>query len=70
MAYLLDTNVFIQAWNGDYKPDYRPEFWEWLIQKNVENEVYSIKKVLDEIKNGDDGLVDWAKNLDDIFSLK
>lgn len=67
MAYLLDTDVLIQAWRFDYRQDSCPKFWCWLIQKNVESEVYSIKKVLDEIKRGGDGLADWAGNLDDNF---
>ena len=30
MAYLLDTNVFIQAKNLHYGFDFCPAFWEWI----------------------------------------
>ena len=34
MAYLLDTNVFIQAKQLYYAPDFCPAFWDWLVQQN------------------------------------
>ena len=70
MAYLLDTNVFIQAWNVDYKLDYYAEFWEWLIQMNEEDKIYSIKEVLNEMRRKDDDLSEWVKSLDPSFLLK
>lgn len=70
MAYLLDTNVFIQAWNLDYQRDFCPEFWRWLVQKNEENIIYSIKEVLNEIKRKDDELAGWVGGLDDKFFIE
>ena len=70
MKYLLDTNVFIQAWKVSYKPDCRPEFWDWLIQKNEEDKIYSIKELLNEMRRKDDYLAEWVVNLDNNFSLK
>ena len=51
-AYLLDTNVFIQAKNLHYGFDFCPAFWTWLIEKNSEKKVFSIEKVRDEIVTG------------------
>lgn len=60
MAYLLDANIFIQAKNLHYGLDFCPAFWEWLIEKNAADEVFSIEKVGDEIAAGADELTDWA----------
>lgn len=61
MAYLLDANVFIQAKNLHYGFDFCPGFWEWLLQKNAEATVFSIEKVGDELKAGEDELATWAE---------
>ena len=52
MAYLLDTNVFIQAWNLHYGFDFCPAFWDWLLRENNAGEVYSIERVRGELKQG------------------
>lgn len=70
MAYLLDTNVFIQSWNFDQKPDCCPDFWLWLIQKNQENMVYSIKEVFNEIKRKDDELARWVEGINGNFFIE
>jgi len=60
MAYLLDSNVFMQAKNLHYGFDFCPAFWDWLIANNAAGKVFSVEKVGDEIKAGGDELVDWA----------
>jgi predicted nucleic acid-binding protein len=70
MAYLLDTNVFMEAKNRYYGLDFCPAFWEWLIHKNNEKVVFSIEKVGDEIRAGDDELADWAADRSKQFFLK
>ncbi len=70
MPYLLDSNVFIQAKNLHYGLDFCPGFWDWLIQRNVAREVYSIEKVGDELAAGGDELSDWAKQRGPGFFLK
>ena len=60
MAYLLDANVLMEAKNRYYGFDFCPAFWDWLIQANAEEKVFSIEKVSDEIKAGDDRLTEWA----------
>lgn len=60
MIYLLDANVFMQAKNLHYGFDFCPAFWDWLIEKNEAEIVYSIDKVADEIKAGEDELTQWA----------
>ncbi len=61
MAYLLDTNVFIQAKNLHYGLDFCPAFWEWLEEANQVEKVFSIRQVLDELVAGADKLSNWAK---------
>jgi len=60
MAYLLDTDVFIQAKNLHYRFDVCPGFWSWLDQAHIAGTVYSIEKVGDELKAGADDLATWA----------
>jgi hypothetical protein len=70
MAYLLDSNIFIQAKNLYYGFDFCPAFWEWLIQKNASKHVFSIEKVGDELAAGGDELADWAEQRGAGFFLK
>src|SRR4051812_1500817 len=70
MAYLLDANVFIQAKNLHYGLDFCPAFWEWLIHKNNEGQVFSIEKVGDEIEAGADDLAAWVEKRGASFFLK
>lgn len=60
MAYLLDTNVFIQAKNLHYGFDFCPAFWTWLAQANAAGSVFSIEKVGNELQAGTDELADWV----------
>ena len=61
MAYLIDANVFIQAKNLHYGFDFCPAFWDWLTSGNRASKLFSIEKVGDELKAGDDQLEEWAK---------
>lgn len=70
MAYLLDANVFIQAKNFHYGFDFCPAFWDWLIQQNQSDQVYSIEKVGDELLAGADELSEWARARGDGFFLR
>ena len=64
MAYLLDTNVFIEAWKHYYGMDFCPAFWDLLMSWHDAGQVFSVKKVHDEIAAGNDDLVDWAGEVD------
>lgn len=69
MAYLLDTNIFIQARNLQYGFDFCPAFWDWLEQNNEARKVFSIQQVSDELQAGGDDLSDWAAARGDRFFL-
>lgn len=58
MAYLLDTNVFIDASETYYANDICPSFWRWLSHAD---QIRSIKEVKDELLKGNDGLSRWIK---------
>ena len=58
MAYLLDTNVFIDAAETYYAIDICPSFWRWLSR---EAQVHSIKEVKDELLKGNDNLSRWIR---------
>ena len=70
MAYLLDSDVFIQAKNLHYGLDFCPAFWDWLIANNTTGQVFSIEKVGDEIEAGGDELAAWAAERGSGFFLK
>jgi hypothetical protein len=60
MAYLLDSDVFIQAKNLHYGFDFCPAFWDWIDQRNEAGEVLSIEHVREELIGGEDELAEWA----------
>ena len=62
MTYLLDANVFIQAKNLHYGIDFCPAFWDWLIEGNHAQKVFSIDKVAAEINAGGDELAEERKS--------
>ncbi len=68
-AYLLDSNVFIQAKNLHYGFDFCPAFWDWLVEQNGAGKVASIDKVADELQAGDDELAEWAEARGEGFFL-
>ena len=60
MAYLLDANVFIAANRLHYGLDFCPAFWDWLVARNADGQVFSIERVASEVEGGNDDLVQWA----------
>ena len=69
MAYLLDSNVFIEGKNRYYGLDFCPAFWDWLRAENAAGHVFSIEKVGDELAAGGDELSAWAAARDASFFL-
>lgn len=70
MAYLLDTNIFIQAKNLHYGFDFCPAFWAWLDEQSQAGRVASISQVGEELVDGTDELATWAKaRKDSLFPL-
>ena len=67
MAYLIDSDVFIQAKNLHYGFDICPAFWDWLDVQHQAGKVFSIQKVGDELAAGGDDLSDWAARRPDLF---
>lgn len=67
MAYLLDSNVFMQAKNLHYGFDFCPAFWDWIDARAAQGEVLSIDKVRDELIAGDDELSEWAEARKEFF---
>lgn len=61
MACLLDANVFISAKNLHYGFDFCPAFWDWLVREHRAGKVFSIEKVRDELRAGQDELAQWAE---------
>ncbi len=70
MAYLLDTNVFIEAKNRHYGLDFCPAFWDWIDHAHQAGTVFSIDKVAIELDAVDDDLATWASERPDAFFLE
>ncbi len=69
MRYLLDANVFIQAKNFHYGFDFCPAFWDWVDRECNSGKIFSVEKVGDELRAGNDELADWAKDRVGTFFL-
>jgi hypothetical protein len=69
MAYLLDTNVFIEAKNRYYGFEVCPGFWDWLLRQHAAGNAFSVRQVGDELVAGADPLADWARDRGDAFFL-
>jgi hypothetical protein len=67
VAYLLDSDVFIQAKNLHYGFDFCPAFWAWIDEAHAAGTVFSIEKVGDELKSGADELATWATRRPGLF---
>ena len=67
MACLLDANVLIETKNRYYGFDFCPAFWDWIIAKNAERQVFSVKEVRNESEAGGDYLVDWIRKVGNVF---
>lgn len=59
--YLVDANVLIEAKNRYYAFDIAPGFWAWLDHAHARGTVFSIERVGEELRHGDDELAEWAK---------
>jgi len=69
MAYLIDSDVFIQAKNAHYGFDFCPAFWTWLATQHQAQAVYSVANVGAELTVGTDDLAAWAGQLGPGFFL-
>lgn len=60
VRYLLDANVFIQAYKTYYAFDIAPKFWNSLVDFAQSGSVFSIDRVKDELEKQKDQLSTWA----------
>jgi hypothetical protein len=68
MAYILDSDVFIQASNMHYQFAFCSAFWDWIERENSAGRLFSIDWVLREIEEGKFGeLVPWVKARSHLF---
>lgn len=81
MIYLLDSNIFIQSKNLEYRFSFCNDFWKLLIDLHNVEKVFSIKSVKNEIQQGyknSDNLTlqddiqfrDWINNLPNTFFVE
>jgi hypothetical protein len=67
MAYLLDSDVFIDAKNHYYRFNVCPGFWGWLDHAYKKGVWMSVKKVRDELLEREDRLSLWCKTRSKMF---
>ncbi len=67
--YLIDSNSLIEAKDFFYAFDICPGFWRALQRHHDCGEICSIDKVRDELIDGNDRLVRWAKKMPKSFFL-
>jgi hypothetical protein len=67
MAYLIDTDIFIDAKNRYYGMDFCPAFWDWLVSANGARRLLSIRAVWGDLTVGEDRLAEWARTREDGF---
>jgi len=70
VAYLIDSDVFIQAKDRHYGFDFCPAFWDWISAANAAGLLFSVEQVRDELAGHEDDLKTWAEARDDRFFLK
>lgn len=56
--YLIDANVFMTAHRQLYPFDLAPGFWKQLVEK-ASNRIVIIEKIQNEIRKGQDLLLEW-----------
>lgn len=61
-VFILDANLFIEAYQRYYEFDICPGFWQCLEHYCREHRVVSIDRVKDELVGRGDALSDWAVN--------
>jgi Domain of unknown function (DUF4411) len=52
ISYLIDSNVFVQAKEREYRFDFAEAFWDWLLAAHTGGLVFSVQKVLAELNLG------------------
>jgi Domain of unknown function (DUF4411) len=60
--FLLDANVLMTAHRSYYAFDLCAGFWESVKAGHAAGRIFSTRRVLAEIRKGDDALVDWVNN--------
>lgn len=60
--YVLDANVFIEAYQSYYGFDICPGFWTALLRQHNRRRLCSIDRVKAELAAGNDSLSQWARD--------
>jgi hypothetical protein len=60
--YLIDANVLIRADADFYPIDRVPQFWDWLLEKALEEAVKMPREIYDEVAPSKDQLGQWLRN--------
>lgn len=61
MAYLIDSDVLIEAAQRHYAFDFCPGFWDWIVAGHSRGDVLSVQEIGNELQAGNDDLARWAQ---------
>lgn len=67
-SFLLDANVFIQAYQQYYPFDICPGFWGCLVALSEQGRLTSIDRVKMELQDHEDELKRWANGAPQLFA--
>ena len=60
--YLLDANIYIQAWEFQFPEPVFPGFWEWFQANHQSGRIRTIDKVVQELqKHASSAICAWVK---------
>lgn len=68
--YLIDSDVMIDAKNRHYGFDIVPGFWRWLERAHDDGRVFTVERVSQEVRAGQDELATWMGERPASFILK
>lgn len=70
--FLFDSDSLIVAKNSYYSPEFSSAFWDWIVSGNQNAVLYTIDKVINEFKNGNenDYLRKFAEEHEPSLTLK
>lgn len=60
VRFIIDTNIFLDAYKKYYGFDIAPKFWTCLLGEIEKGNIIIIDKVIKELEKGDDDLSKWV----------
>ncbi|KSV16330.1 hypothetical protein DA01_06565 [Dehalococcoides mccartyi] len=70
-AYIIDTSSLISAYTIDFpRNEDNRDFWDWFINLTGVERIYIPEKVMEELKEKDDGLSSFLEGMNNLIIYK